>query len=169
MFRWAWAGCSHFSIRASSLRGGAMLIFSIVLYSYGQRTWGPRCKPQTDYRLHKEVKGDCIPCARSIPLKREARSIERPSTQATLIFSAPAPSSTEWSLSGILGLADWFSLQAWSNMITRSRFLPKPILVRVEIVQTASTDAVSFLLVLHPVYETRLASCEPGHWTILRR
>ena len=30
-------------------------------YAYRQRSWGPRCKPQTDYKLHEEEEGNCIP------------------------------------------------------------------------------------------------------------
>ena len=37
------------------------------------------CKPQTDYKLHEEEQGDCIPHVRSIPVKRERRIIARPS------------------------------------------------------------------------------------------
>ena len=51
------------------------------LYAYRQRSWGPRCKPQTDYKPHEEEKGDCIPYVRSIPVKRERRIIARPSTK----------------------------------------------------------------------------------------
>ena len=49
-------------------------------YAYRQRSWGPRCKPQTDHKLHEDEKGNCALYVRSIPVKRERRIIARPST-----------------------------------------------------------------------------------------
>ena len=43
-------------------------------------SWGPRCKPQTDYKPREGEKRDCIPYVRSMPVKRERRIVTRRGT-----------------------------------------------------------------------------------------
>ena len=55
--------------------------YNVLLFSpLCMRSWGPRCKPQMDYKMHEEEGDICIPYVRSIPVKRERRIIARLST-----------------------------------------------------------------------------------------
>ena len=58
------------------------LSLSLSLNSYRQRSWGPRCKPQTDYEPREEETGDCVLYVRSMPAKRERRMLARLSKPA---------------------------------------------------------------------------------------
>ena len=57
------------------------VITNIVVPPYAYRhTWGPRCQPQTDCKLHEEETGNCIPYVRRTPVKREIWTTARPNT-----------------------------------------------------------------------------------------
>ena len=55
--------------------GIRFVVFVVSSYAYRQRSWGPRCKPQADYKLHEEEKGNCILYVCSIPVKQERQII----------------------------------------------------------------------------------------------
>ena len=62
-------------VRAGVWAWISQLIDILLSHAYRQHSWGPRCKPQTDYKLHENEKGNCIPDVRSTPLKRERRIV----------------------------------------------------------------------------------------------